>query len=196
MSALFLRSALPAALAAALLLSACATTEQGQVETSAMPGPMVAPGPAPAAGGALVPGAGTLTPSLPPPPAATNALRYPRTIQDSGAGPAVLSLYRKAQDALAGNHVEQADELLDRARRIEPRNPFLLQAIANAKLKLNQPDQAEFFASHSNDLARGNPYVEYSNWVLIAAARQKQGNSNGAVQAQNRADDLSRVIVP
>lgn len=193
MSVISPRSALAAALAAALL-SACATTEQGQAEVSAVPGPMAAPAPAPA-GGALLPGAGTLTPAVPTPPT-MGTQRYPRTIQDSGTGAAAMSLYRKAQDALAGNHVEQADELLDRARRIEPHNPFLLQAIANTKLKLNQPDQAEEFANLSNKMARGNPYVEYSNWVLIATARQKQGNSNGAVQAQNRADDLSRVIVP
>jgi hypothetical protein len=193
MSAMFPRIALLAALAG-LLLAGCAA-EQGQAETSAVPGPMIAPAPAPAAG-ALVPGAGALIPSVPTPPPAVSSQRFPHTIQDSATGPAAMSLYHKAQEALAANHADQADALLERARRIEPHNPFLLQAIANAKLKLNQPDQAEEFANRSTELARGNPYVEHGNWLLIAAARQMRGNSNGAVQAQNRADDISRMISP
>jgi predicted Zn-dependent protease len=150
--------------------------------------------PAPSVGSAI-PGTGTLIPPVPTPPPVSSQ-RYPHTIQDSSTGQAVLSLYRKAQEALAAGHPDQADALLDRARRIEPRNPFLLQAIANAKLKLNQPDQAEEFANHSTELARGNPYVERGNWLLIATARQMRGNPNGAVQAQNRADEISRIISP
>jgi hypothetical protein len=180
---------------AGLLLAGCAT-EQGQMESSTVAAPPVAVASAPAAApamGATIPGAGTLIPPVVPPPVLN---RYPHTIQDAGTGAAAMSLYRKAQDALAAGHPDQAEALLERAQRIEPRNPFLWQALAGTKLKLNQPDQAEEFANRSNDLARGNPYVETGNWRVIATARQMRGNANGAVQAQNRAEEISRIISP
>jgi len=185
--------ALPRWVPAALLvtlLAACAT-EQGQIETSAPAGPAISSMPQPGTGG-VIPGTGTLIPPPVAPPPLSQ--KYPHTIQESGAGPAVLSLYRKAQDALAAGRADQAEEQLERARRIEPRNPFIWQALAGAKLKLNQPDQAEEFANRSNDLSRGNPWVQNGNWRLIATARQQRGDSGGAVQAQNRADSIAQTL--
>jgi tetratricopeptide (TPR) repeat protein len=194
MSAILPRSALALVLSC-LLLAGCAA-EQGQAETSSVSGTLVAPAPAAApVASAVIPGTGTLMPAVPTPPVVSSQ-KFPHTIQDSGTGPAAMSLYRKAQDARAAGHPDQAEALLERAQRIEPRNPFLWQALAGVKLDLKQPDQAEEFANRSNDLARGNPYVESGNWRLIATARQLRGNSNGAVQAQNRADDISRMISP
>jgi tetratricopeptide (TPR) repeat protein len=171
------------------LLAGCAT-EQGQIETSAPAVPVYPAAPQAGTGG-LIPGTGTLIPPVVKPPLSQN---FPHTIQDSGAGPAVLSLYRKAQDARAAGHPDQAEEQLERARRIEPRNPFIWQALAGTKLDLKQFDQAEEFANRSNDLSRGNPWVENGNWRLIATARQQRGDSGGAVQAQNRADDIARSL--
>jgi tetratricopeptide (TPR) repeat protein len=183
---------IPAAFLLGGLLAGCAT-EQGQIETSAPAGPAISATPQPGTGG-VIPGTGVLI----PPPVVTPPLsqKYPHTIQDSGAGPAVLSLYRKAQDARAAGHPDQAEEQLERARRIEPRNPFIWQALAGTKLDLKQYDQAEEFANRSNDLARGNPWIENGNWRLIATARQQRGDSGGAVQAQNRADDIARLLSP
>lgn len=180
------------ALATALpgvLLAGCAT-ESGQIETSSVAAPVFAP-PPPAAG-ALIPGAGTLIPPTVAQPPISQ--KFPKTIQDSGAGPAVLSLYRKAQEARASGHPDQAEALLERAQRIEPRNPFTWQALAGTKLELKQPDQAEEFANRSNDLSRGNPYVQSGNWRLIATARQMRGDSGGSIQAQNRADSIAQSL--
>ena len=172
------------------LLAGCAT-ESGQTETSSVATPAVAMAPQPGGGG-LIPGTGTLIPpTVTQPPISRN---FPRTIQDSGAGPAVLSLYRKAQEARAAGHADQAEALLERAQRIEPRNPFTWQALAGTKLDLKQPDQAEEFANRSNDLSRGNPYVESGNWRLIATARQMRGDSGGSIQAQNRADSIAQSL--
>jgi hypothetical protein len=180
-----------AALVAAALLSACAT-EHGLSESSSVPAAGAAELPPAMAPGGVIPGAGTLIPpNTVTPPISKN---YPKTIQDSSAGPAVLSLYRKAQDARAAGNAEQADELLERARRIESHNPFIWQAIAGTKLDLHQADQAEDFAARSNDLARGNPYIEAGNWRIIAAARQARGDTGGALQAQTQADNIARAL--
>lgn len=175
-----------AAAALAVLVSACAT-QQGQVE-SATPQPSIQT----AAGGGLLPGAGTAgLPSVVQPPSLAN---YPKTIEDSNPGPAVLSLYRQAQAERAAGHADQADAALGRALHIEPRNPFVWQALAGVKLDLKDPDQAENAAQRSTSLAHGNPYVEAGNWRLIASARQARGDSSGAVQAQARADGIARSL--
>ena len=178
--------------AALVVLLAGCVAQQGQSESAAAPGSgVLLPAPQPGVGG-VIPGAGTLIPPSVPPP--TQPLQsYPKTIQDSGAGQAVLSLYRKAQDARAAGHPDQADELLRRAHHIDSRNPFILQALAGTQLDLKQPDQAEEFARRSNDLARGNPYIEAGNWRLIATARQARGDSGGSVQAQARLDEIMRT---
>ena len=186
-----------AATLAVALLSACASDE-GRVQSW---------GPAPppksstivsgngsgggGGGGALVPGgAAYMPPAVTPQP----GQNYPRTIQESGAGPAVLSLYKQAQDARANGHPDQAEALLERAVHIDPRNPFVWQALAGVHMDQKQYDQVEGPASKSNAVARGNPYVEAGNWRLIASARQARGDSGGAVQAQARADDIARAL--
>jgi tetratricopeptide (TPR) repeat protein len=178
-----------------LLLSACAT-EQG---TSTSTGVLLPPAPPPPQypsppQGTVIPGTGTIAPPvITPPPVAIN---YPKTIQDSNAGPAVLSLYKKAQEARAAGHADQAEALLERAQRIESHNAFVWQALAGTKLELLKPDQAEQFANRSNDLARGNPYIEAGNWRLIAAARQARGDAGGAIEAQARADNIAKSLSP
>lgn len=178
-----------AVLVSGALLAGCAT-EQGQIESSSTAGGGGSA--APAMGpGSVIPGAGTIIPPVTPPPVLQN---YPRTIQDSSAGKAVLSLYKQAQDARAAGHSDQAEALLERALHIESRNPFVWQALAGAHMDLKHADQAESAAQKSTSLARGNPYVEAGNWRLIAAARQARGDSGGAVQAQARADDIARAL--
>ena len=178
-----------AVMVAGALLSGCAA-EQGQSESSGV-GTFV---PAPSANaGAVIPGAGTyIPPTVTQPPITTQ--NYPRTIQDTNASPAVLSLYKQAQSARAAGHSDQAEALLERALHIDSRNPFVWQALAGAHMDLSHPDQAESAAQKSTTLARGNPYVEAGNWRLIASARQARGDSGGAVQAQGRADTIARAL--
>jgi hypothetical protein len=180
-------------------LAGCAT-EQGSSESAGtinnsagVSGPLPSPPPAVAPDSAI-PGVGTLIPPLTTPPVVQQ--NYARTIQDSNAGPAVLSLYKKAQDARAAGHPDQAEALLERAQRIDTHNPFVWQALAGVKLDLNKPDQAEQFANRSSTLARGNPYVESGNWRIIATARQARGDAGGAMQAQAQADQIARALAP
>jgi hypothetical protein len=184
-----MRDAFPRVALLLVLLSGCAM-QPGQVE-SASTAVAVPVAPAASAGGdALIPGAGTYIP-----PALTQpAQSYSHSIQESGAGPAVLSLYRQAQDARAAGHPDQAGALLDRAVHIDARNPWVWQAVAGVRMDQKQYDQVEAAALKSNSLAHGNPYVESGNWRQIASARQARGDSNGALQAQARVEDIARAI--
>ena len=100
------------------------------------------------------------------------------------SGPAVLGLLDQARTELDAGRSDQSVATLERALRIEPRNPFLWQALAGAHLRQNLPDQAENVAQRSNSLANGNPYVEVENWRLIASAREARGDAAGAQLAQ------------
>jgi tetratricopeptide (TPR) repeat protein len=112
---------------------------------------------------------------------------YPRSAGEV-SGPAVTSLYRKArQSASRGDHAS-AIALLERALRIEPRNPFVWTALAEQHLAAEHYSQAENSAARANGFARGNPYLEARNWRVIADARRGSGDRNGAEQAHERAE--------
>ena len=104
------------------------------------------------------------------------------------------ALVTQARSARATNNPQQVEASLERALRIEPRNPFLWQMLASAHLAQNEFDQAESTAQKSNSLARGNPYVEVENWKVIAAVRQSQGDAAAALQAQTRVDALNHLL--
>lgn len=116
---------------------------------------------------------------------------YPRSLKDSNAGPGVLALVRQAQDSRANGRFDAAVGQIERALRIEPRNPFIWQALAEAHLLAGHPDQAESAARKSSSLGRGNPYLEAGNWRLISGARVKLGDAAGARLASQRADEIS-----
>lgn len=117
----------------------------------------------------------------------------PRTAEEA-SGAAVQSLLAQARTALAANKAEQALSSLERALRIEPRNPFVWQLLAAAHLAAGQTEQAESTARKANSLARGNPYVEVETWKIIATVRQHQGDSGSALQAQARVEALNRLL--
>ncbi|MCI0749068.1 MAG: hypothetical protein L0Y32_00800 [Nevskiales bacterium] len=119
--------------------------------------------------------------------------RFPRKAEEVSS-PVVLALLRQAHGELAAGHAEQATATLERALRIEPRNPFIWQQLADTHLQRHLPDQAESVAQRSNGLSYGNPYIEVENWRLIAAARQARGDQRGAQQAQEKANELHRQL--
>ena len=139
-----------------------------------------------------------VTPAPTPAPPAISATTetvtgFPQTPEEL-SGPAVLSLIQQARSERAAQRPDQASAALERALRIEPRNPFIWQALASLHVEQNRPELAENTAQKSNSLARGNPHVEWENWRLIAEARKLRGDTAGAETAQDRADDLRRRL--
>jgi len=105
--------------------------------------------------------------------------------------PPVVALLGQAEDAANAGNLEAAAASLERAIRIEPRNPLLWYHLATVRLAQQEPVQAEQLAAKSNSLAAGNPVQQARNWKLIASARQAQGDSNGAQAAARRARELA-----
>lgn len=119
---------------------------------------------------------------------------YPRSLAASGSGPAVLALARQAQTfRTAGRHQDALGQY-ERALRIEPKNAFIWQAIAETQLALHNVEQAESAARKSNSLARSNPWLEMGNWRVIASSRAVYGDTTAATAARTRADEISAAI--
>jgi len=85
-------------------------------------------------------------------------------------------------DAAAGN-LAGAAASLERALRIEPRNPRLWHELARVRLKQGQHAQAESVAARSNSWAGDDKMLRAENWRLIAQAREARGDAEGAKAA-------------
>lgn len=100
--------------------------------------------------------------------------------------PAVTELSEAASAAERDGDIERATMLLERALRIEPRDPELLQHMAEIKLDREDWDQAESYASRSFDVGPRLGEICQRNWRTMALARERQGRYEAARQARER----------
>ena len=131
------------------------------------------------------PGAGA-SPAFQPPAPAPDATEgaYPLS-------PAAAALVARADQLIQSGDPAAAGSELERALRIEPRNPRIWQRMAVAKLELNDPVQAETLARKSSALAQDNDAIRAMNWRIIAEARRLAGDQAGYEEAMYRASELS-----
>jgi Tfp pilus assembly protein PilF len=94
-------------------------------------------------------------------------------------------------DAGAGR-LANAAASLERALRIEPRNPRLWQELARVRLKQGEYAQAESVAARSNSWAGADNALRAENWRLIAEARAARGDAAGAQSALELAKRMER----
>lgn len=103
------------------------------------------------------------------------------------ANAAVVTLLDKAGEHSAAGRLSEAGVVLERALRIEPRNPFLWQELARVRLGQGQYRQAENLAAKSNSLTAGDAALCRENWRIIGQARTKRGDLQGARAAFDKA---------
>lgn len=84
-------------------------------------------------------------------------LRTLRAATSRGQNPAVLALLETAERELGAGRPEQASALLERALRIEPRNPTAWHYLGLANLELGNTTQADAMAAKSRSLVAGDP---------------------------------------
>ena len=101
---------------------------------------------------------------------------------------AVASLVTTARADAAAGRLVQAAASLERALRIEPRNPHLWQELARVRLRQGDYAQVESVAARSNSWAGGDSRLRAENWRLIAQAREARGDAAGARAALEAAD--------
>jgi predicted Zn-dependent protease len=100
---------------------------------------------------------------------------------------AVLALETEVQNNMKSGSYGDAAATLERAIRIQPRNPELWHVLAKVRLNQQQPGLAEDLAKKSNLLAKSNAELVRSNWDIIAQARRAKGDPEGASEAQQKA---------
>jgi Tfp pilus assembly protein PilF len=139
------------------------------------------------------PAAATVTPATEQAPQPEEALVIePVQRASMSDNRAVVALLNQAQaESGAGKH-DAASASLERALRIEPRNPWVWEELAQVRLAEGQYDKASSLARKSNSFAGGKRRVQAVNWQVIGKARVAQGDSAGAEQAFKRAQELAR----
>lgn len=104
-------------------------------------------------------------PSEPPPAEAT----------EKRESVAVAGLMQNARSDTAAGRLSSAAASLERALRIEPRNPRLWHELAKVRLRQGEYAQAESMAARSNAWAGSDSSLRAENQRLIEQAREAAG---------------------
>jgi len=115
---------------------------------------------------------------------------YPSSGDQAGHS-AIADLRDKARIKADQGQLNQAAALLERALRIQPRDAWVWNQLADVRLRQQRYPQAESLARKSNSLAGQQYDLLARNWHLIATARRETGNSKGAEQALQHASEYS-----
>jgi tetratricopeptide (TPR) repeat protein len=136
-------------------------------------------------------GACATAPEGPVPPAPPPPAEAPPPVARS-ENVAVAGLMESARADAAAGRLSTAAASIERALRIEPRNPRLWQELARVRLQQEQFGQAESVAARSNSFAGTDNALRAENWRLIAQSREARGDADGARAARDSAEKLSR----
>jgi len=127
---------------------------------------------------ALLAGCAAVQPSAPPAPPQENV--------------AIAGLMDTARADAAAGRLASSAASLERALRIEPRNPRLWQELARVRLAQGEYAQAEGLAARSNSWAGSDGALRAENWRLIAQSREARGDADGARAALDTAERYGR----
>jgi tetratricopeptide (TPR) repeat protein len=101
--------------------------------------------------------------------------------------PAVNALTLAANQNSKSGNIESATTTIERAIRIEPRNATLYYKLALLKLKQSKPRLAEDLAKKAAILASNDTQLKKHSWLLVARAREVQGDLDGGKEARTKA---------
>jgi len=107
-------------------------------------------------------------------------------------GSAAESLWQMAVTAQENNQLAAAGRYLERALYMEPDSSWLYRELAELRLREGDAQSAEMMAQRSLRLAPPQPAYQSALWQLIATARLRQGDSDGAARAQAEVAKLKR----
>lgn len=125
-------------------------------------------------------------------PPAAEAPQQPQELQPlekfAPQSPAVGSLVMAANEDSQGGNLDSAVSSIERAIRIEPRNPTLYYKLSLLRLQQSKPRLAEDLARKAALLAVDDNALKKHSWLLVAKAREEQSNTEGANKAKAEAD--------
>jgi Flp pilus assembly protein TadD len=109
---------------------------------------------------------------------------------DAAATPVVVALLDTADRQKDAGQLSAAAASLERALRIEPRNPETWYQLAVVRFREGYLHQAEQLARKAESLAGGDNAARARSWRLIGAAREQAGDFEGARTARLAAEAL------
>jgi predicted Zn-dependent protease len=125
--------------------------------------------------------------------------RAPAPLETARAEPsrAVDALLARAQDQLAAEDLLTAGSTLERAARIDPRDPRVWQQLAEVRYREGEYRRAVDLALRSNTNAGPHQQsLQADNWDLIARCRLALGDRAGADAAAAQARRLRATTAP
>ncbi|MGF1548090.1 MAG: tetratricopeptide repeat protein [Thiotrichales bacterium] len=158
-----------------------------------LPERMPAPQPLPESGVTTLPAIdqGVLAPSpgsVQPATADDAAVVAPQA--SAPRNPVVVSMLSAADQYQQSGDLERASSSVERGLRVAPRDAHLWQRLARIRLQQGRYQQAEEMAKKSSSLAQGDRGLVAQNWLVIAEARGRLGDTSGATDARNRAAQM------
>lgn len=102
------------------------------------------------------------------------------------------TLLQQGEDARRGGNYAAAVNDLERGIRMAPRSPSLYLALAKTRLAMGQYGSAAQMAQRAVSLLPATPRgaeqtAKAEAWIVIAQAREKQGDQAGAARARANA---------
>lgn len=88
-----------------------------------------------------------------------------------------------AREQFRNNKLNKSAETINRGLNIAPENPVLWHLLAKIRFLQDQYDECETLASRSLNYTNDNRQLANQNWRLIAHARDRMDNPDGAQQA-------------
>lgn len=119
-----------------------------------------------------------------------NTVYSKNTHVKKATSPAILALVFEADRRSRAGDLEAAVVTIERALRIDSRNPELTYKLAKLRLQQSKPRLAEDLAKKAALLSADNKAIKKKSWLLISEARKKQKNFFGAKEAKIKADRL------
>ena len=114
----------------------------------------------------------------------------PQVEQAVSENPAVVALVDSARAAADTGRFDSASATLERALRIEARNPKLWHELALIRMQQGHHQQAASLAAKSNAWAGNDTRLRSRNWRVIGEARARVGDWEAAQKAFNKAENL------
>lgn len=161
--------ALVAICAAALMVAGCAGRQ---------PVPSGAPAPP------IDPTVDSAPDGAPTPQPPTDPATAPRGRGD--ASTPTLALLRQSDRSAAAGDLATAVAYVERAIRLDPQDGNLWLRLARLQLEAGQPAAAEQLAHKALSLAGDRVAQQRDAWLLVADAREAQGDAGGAAEIRER----------
>lgn len=108
------------------------------------------------------------------------------SIRHDTDSPRVAQLWAAAEKARAERRWDEAEQHIQSALQLQPKDGVLWSRAADLKLTLLEPQMAEKFAMRSVAFANNNRTLLHRNWLIIEHAREMQGDLLGVREAHKQ----------